>query len=121
MTEMNSPAGYHTITARTVVEDLDAAVAFLRACFGATGEVVPGRPVELMIGDSKLMVSDTAEREAFPAMLYIYVGDVDATYQRGLAADGEGVDEPRNMPWGDRRAILQDSQGNVFQIAQRLD
>ena len=38
--ERPSPPGYHTVTPRIVVADVEQAVAFLRAVFGATGDVV---------------------------------------------------------------------------------
>jgi len=115
----NAPVGYHSVTPRIVVDDVDAAVTFLRDCFDGTGDVVDGRPAEIRIGDSLILVSDTSERAAFPALLYVYVGNADVTYQRGLAAGATSVEEPRDVPWGDRRGILRDRQGNVFQIAHQ--
>lgn len=113
------PAGYHSVTPRMIVSDAEDEVEFLRACFGASGDVVAGRPAEIQIGDSLVMVSDTSERDAFPALLYIYVDDADDTYRRGLGAGATTVEQPRDVPWGDRRAIIQDKYGNVFQIAHR--
>jgi uncharacterized glyoxalase superfamily protein PhnB len=116
---MPAPAGYHTITPRMVVDDADAVVAFLRDVFGATCDVVPGQPTELRIGDSLVMVTATGEREAFPALLYVYVDDADATYAKAVAAGAETVEPPLDTPYGDRRAMVRDGQGNVFQIAHR--
>ena len=59
-----------------VVSDTVAAVEFLRAVFGALGEVPADRPAEMRIGDSLIMVSSAGEREAFPAFLAVYVNDV---------------------------------------------
>lgn len=118
-TSSNPPSGYHSVTPRMIVDDVDATVAFLRACFGATGESVPGRPAEMRIGDSMIMVSEVGEREAFPALLYVYVNDADATYHRGLAAGADSVEQPQDVPWGDRRAIIADRFGNVYQVAHR--
>jgi uncharacterized glyoxalase superfamily protein PhnB len=102
-----------------VVADPDAAVEFLRAVFGATGTVHPGRPAELRIGDSLVMVSGTGERPPFPALLYVYVADVDSTYERARAAGATVLEEPTDTPYGDRRAIVGDPFGNQFQIAHR--
>ena len=115
---MPAPAGFHTVTPRMIVSDVAAAAAFLAEVFGATGEVVDGRPAELTIGDSLVMVSDG--RAPFPAMLYVYVDDADATYERAVAAGAETIEAPVDQPYGDRRAMVQDPQGNVFQIAHRL-
>ena len=112
---MTPPPGYHTVTPRIIVADVEAVVRFLRDVFGATGEVVPGRPADVVVGDSLVMVSDG--RDPFPAMLYVYVDDVDATYERAVAAGAETIEAPVDQPYGDRRAMVQDPQGNVFQIA----
>ncbi len=102
-----------------VVDDQLAAVTFLRTAFGAVGDVEPGRPTEVGIGDSVIMVSESGERELFPAFLYIYVDDVDATYQRALAAGAATIEEPIDTPYGDYRAMVRDPFGNVYQIASR--
>jgi PhnB protein len=112
--------GYHTLTSRLVVSDLDAQVAFLRAVFGATGDVVADRPAELRIGDSLLMVTQAGARDLFPASLYVYVDDADATYERAMAAGATTMEPPLDTPYGDRRAMVRDPFGNIFQIAHPL-
>lgn len=69
-----------------VVSDLNGAVTFLRRVFGATGIIEANRPAEVCIGDSLVLVSETSEREPFPAFLYVYVEDADATYKLALDA-----------------------------------
>jgi hypothetical protein len=54
-----------------VVDDVGAQVRFLRAVFAATGDVEPGRPAEVRIGDSVVMISSTNERDPFPGFLYV--------------------------------------------------
>ncbi len=49
--------GYRSVTPRIVVDDVAAQVDFLRQVFGATADIEPGRPVEVHIGDSLVMVS----------------------------------------------------------------
>jgi len=116
---MAVPDGYHTLTPRLVVADVEAQVALLRAVFGATGEAVAGRPAELRIGDSLVMVSGSAERDAFPAFLYVYVDDAESAFERAVAAGCAVVEAPLDTPYGDRRAMVRDPFGNVFQIAHR--
>jgi uncharacterized glyoxalase superfamily protein PhnB len=108
------------VTPRLVVSDVLAQVEFLRAVFNANGEVHPGRPAEIQIGDSLVMVSSADERELFPGFLYVYVGDADSAYRRALSAGAVTIEEPLNTPYGDRRAMVRDPFGNVFQIAHRL-
>src|SRR5580704_10362034 len=112
--------GYHSVTPRLVVEDVGAQVNFLRTVFGATGSVEPGRPAEILIGNSLVMVSPAVERDRFPAFLYVYVDDADAAYQRALHAGALSVEEPLDTPYGDRRAMVRDPFGNVFQIAHQV-
>ena len=100
--------------------DVVAQVDFLRDVFGATGEVEPGRPAEVRIGDSLLMISSTSERAPFPAFLYIYVDDADATFARAIEAGATVIEDPVDTPYGDRRAMVSDPFGNVFQIAHQI-
>jgi PhnB protein len=112
--------GFRSVTPRIVAIDLDGQVEFLRAVFDATGEVVAGFPAELAIGDSLVMVSSAAERDLFPAFLYIYVDDADAAYRRAIACGAETMEEPVDTPYGDRRAMVRDPFGNIFQIAHPI-
>jgi uncharacterized glyoxalase superfamily protein PhnB len=107
-----------TIIPRLITPDVAGLVAFLKSVFGATGEVVEGRPVELAIGNSLIMVSDGGgQRAAMPGMFYVYVPDADRAYAAALAAGATSVEAPATMPWGDRRAIVSDRSDNVWQIA----
>jgi uncharacterized glyoxalase superfamily protein PhnB len=114
------PDGYHTLTPRIVVADVERCAAFLREVFDAVGDVVPGRPAELRVGESLLMVSEAGERDLFPAFLYVYVDDADATYARAVAAGAVTIEAPLDTPYGDHRAMVRDEWGNVYQLAHRL-
>ncbi len=103
-----------------VVPDVVAEVEFLRFVFNAAGEVHADQPAEIRIGDSLVMVTPAGERELFPAFLYIYVADADITYRRALDAGAVTIEEPLDTPYGDRRGMVRDPFGNVFQIAHRL-
>lgn len=115
------PPGYREVTPRIAVADVVGQVDFLRLVFGAIGEVPSGRPAEIRIGESLLMVGSTIEREPFPAFLYVCVDDVDRVYVRALDAGAESVEAPVNTPYGDRRAMIRDPFGNLFQIARRIE
>lgn len=110
---------YHTITPRIVVSDVAAQVDFFRTVFSATGAVEDGRPTEVLIGDSLVMISADTERARFPAFLYIYVGNADEAYQRAVDAGATSIEPPRDTPYGDRRAMVSDPFGNILQIAAR--
>ncbi len=104
-----------------VVADAPAQVAFLRTVFDAVGDVVADRPVEIRVGDSLIMVTPAGERDPFPAFLYVYVDDADGVYRRALDAGAVSIEAPRDTPYGDRRAMVGDPFGNVFQIAHRIE
>jgi uncharacterized glyoxalase superfamily protein PhnB len=112
--------GFFTVTPRIVSPDVDDTVAFLRQVFGAAGDVEPNNPAQLRVGDSLVMVSETGERDVFPAFLYVYVDDVDATFERAVAAGAVVIEHPADQPYGDRRAMVRDSTGNVYQIASPI-
>jgi uncharacterized glyoxalase superfamily protein PhnB len=109
--------GYHSVTTRLVVADVAAQVAFLRAAFDASAVVVADRPAEVRIGDSIVLVSAAGEREAFSGFLYVYVDDADDAHRRALRAGASSVERPRDTPYGDRRAMVRDPFGNVYQLA----
>jgi PhnB protein len=111
------PDGWHSVTPRLVVADPKLLVDFLKNTFDANGEYTVDRPTLMRIGDSIVMVNGVGPREAMPAFLYVYVDDVDATYRRALRAGGVSIEAPREVPYGDRRAMVKDPCGNDWQIA----
>jgi uncharacterized glyoxalase superfamily protein PhnB len=112
------PAGWPTVTPRIITSDVAGLVAFLKTVFGAEGEVPAGRPAELRIDDSMVMVSDGGGlRMAAPAFLHLYVPDADEVFRRAIAAGAEPVEAIADMPYGDRRATVRDRWGNTWQIA----
>jgi PhnB protein len=86
-----APGPKRSITPRIVVHDVEGCAAFLKSTFGAEGEVFVDRPT-----------------------------DTDATYQRALNAGAEVIETPSDQFYGDRRAMVKDSYGNVYQIATRI-
>jgi uncharacterized glyoxalase superfamily protein PhnB len=111
------PQGWQTVTPRIVVEAPEDLVCFLRTVFDATGDYHAERPTELRIGESMLMISGSSDRDVMPAFLYVYVEDTDATYRRAVDAGATSIEDPRETPYGDRRAMIRDSWGNTWQIA----
>jgi PhnB protein len=112
------PEGRPTVTPRIITGDPVGLVDFLRRVFGAQGEIDGDRPAELRFGDSLVMVSDGGGvHDDAPAFLSVYVDDVDAVFDRAVAAGAKPREDPADMPWGDRRATLRDGWGNTWQIA----
>jgi PhnB protein len=111
------PEGWRSVTPRLVVHDPAKLVDFLKRAFGARGDFTANSPSVIRIGDSIVMVSAVGPREPMPAFLYLYVDDVDATHQRALEAGAVCLEEPADMPYGDRRGMVRDPCGNEWQIA----
>lgn len=114
---MKIPNGWHSVTPRIVTEDVTGLVDFLRRAFDATGEVHRERPAVMRIADSNLMISGAGPRPVMPAFLYVYVDDADTTYTRAVEAGARSLEQPIDTPYGDRRAMVEDRWGNVWQIA----
>jgi len=105
------------VTVRIVVEDVAGLVDFVKRVFGATGELLDERPTVLRIGDTNIMISGVGPRPPTPAFLYIYVDDVDVVYRRALDLGATSLEAAQKMPYGDRRAMVEDRWRNVWQIA----
>ena len=63
------------------------------------------------------MISSSSDREPMPVFLYVYVADTDSRYRRARESGATSIEPPRDLPYGDRRAIVRDSWGNTWQIA----
>ena len=112
-----TPDGWHTVTPRIVVHEAQQLVAFVKHVFGATGDYRPDMPAVLNIGDSIVMISDAGIRDPPPAFLYVYVDNADETYRRAVEAGARSLEEPSDLPYGDRRGMVEDKWGNTWQIA----
>jgi PhnB protein len=122
------PEGYHSITPSFCVEGAQQFVDFIKFVFNAQDRFRmdgPGGKImhaELSIGDSALMVGDAMPQ--WPAKhnsLYVYVDDVDATYERALKSGATSVRPPQNAFYGDRNASVQDPFGNLWGIATHVE
>ena len=128
MATKSIPEGYHSITPSFCVDGAQKFIDFLKEVFAAQDRFKmdgPGGKVmhaELNIGDSAVMVSDVMPQ--WPAKsnsLYVYVDDVDATYQRALKAGATSVRAPENAFYGDRTSAVQDPFGNMWGIATHVE
>lgn len=112
------PSDRPCVVPRLFTKDVSGLVTFLKAAFGAQGQLVLERPTELVIGDSVIMVADGGGvRAPTSSAFYIYVPDVEQVWRRAVSAGAESYTEPEDTPWGDRRAIVNDPWGNHWQIA----
>lgn len=134
------PEGFRTVTPHLIIKDAGAAMDFYAKAFGAVELSRFGMPGSdlllhglLRIGDSLLMVVDEFPPEfgcagaAAPATcgsttvtLHLYAPDVDAAYQRALAAGCTTVMEPMDAFWGDRYGQVQDPYGHQWALATHI-
>jgi len=123
------PEGHHTITPGFVVPGVAKLIEFLQTAFG--GKVLarydgPGGAVmhaEVKIADSVVMMGEPKPPEypAMPAMLSLYVDDVDGIYKKALAAGATSKEEPNNKFYGHRSARVSDPSGNVWTISKVVE
>ncbi len=75
--------------------------------------------VEARIGDSVVVleIGGQAPGDATCASIYVYVEDVDTTYQRALERGAISIAEPQEKPYSERQAGVKDSFGNVWWIS----
>ena len=110
-------------------EDAGAAMDWLIEAFGFEedmrmkndkGRVEHG---QLKAGDGIVMMGEPMgpQQPPMPSMLYLYVKDVDAAYQRAVKAGGTSVQGPANQFYGDRNAMVKDSSGNIWGIATHVE
>jgi PhnB protein len=126
------PDGYHTVTPYLIVRGAAAAIDFYKKAFAATELFrmpAPGGKVghaEILIGNSRIMLADEfpemdarspASFGGSPVGLLLYVPDVDALFQRAVAA-GAAVKKPlADQFYGDRSATLTDPFGHLWTIS----
>jgi PhnB protein len=122
------PEGYHTVIPYLVVPGVAGLIDFAKQAFGATEVYLSKRPdgavmhAEIKIGDSIVMMGEGGEGgKHFPAMLYLYLEDMDAVYQRAMQAGAKTVREPANQIYGDRVGGVEDAFGNHWWMATHVE
>ena len=115
---------YPTLTPYLVVPDADAEIRFLQAAFEATeGPCQRNADATVMhaecrVGDSLIMLGQASQTwKALAAALYLWVPDVDATYERALKAGATSQSAPEDKPYGQRMAGVVDPNGITWWIA----
>jgi uncharacterized glyoxalase superfamily protein PhnB len=122
------PDGYHTVTPYITVQDVRKLLDFVRQALGAEVTFqMPGPDggiahAEFRVGDSMVMCGQArGEWPAMPATLYLYVPDVDAVFQRAVAAGGEVVRPVTDQFYGDRSGGVKDPCGNQWWVATHVE
>src|SRR2546421_854320 len=111
--------GFRTVTPYIAVKQAREVIDFVQEVFGAQGKIYGmgsegGIHSEYQIGDSMLMIGggEAFSRTPQPAALHLYVEDVDAVYERALAAGATSLHAPMDQEYGERSAAFLDAGGN---------
>ncbi|HEU4928311.1 MAG TPA: VOC family protein [Candidatus Krumholzibacteria bacterium] len=129
------PDNYHSVTPYLIVKGAASALDFYKRAFGAEetvrmeskGTVVHS---EFRIGDSVVMLADEMPAMGHkspqslggtPAMLMIYVENVDQMFTRAISAGATEVRPVTNEFYGDRAGSLKDPFGHQWMIATHVE
>jgi uncharacterized glyoxalase superfamily protein PhnB len=129
MTTRFKPEGYTTVSPYLITSSAERVIAFVTRTFNASTQRRFDLPdgtimhAELRIDDSVVMLGEAGgDWPPVPCHIHVYVPDVDATYQRALAAGGIPVQEPTQREGDpDRRGGVKDPGGNTWWIGMQVE
>ncbi|MGH2538042.1 MAG: VOC family protein [Candidatus Promineifilaceae bacterium] len=122
------PVGYNSVSPYLIVDGAAGTIAFLAQAFDAIelrrfpAEDGTIHHAEVRVDDSVIMLADKApEWPPAPASVHIYLPDVDAAYQRALAAGATSVQAPAKKQDEDKRGGVRDAGGTTWWIATKVE
>lgn len=129
------PDGYHSVTAVLMFKDTKRAIEFYKEAFQARQEFLMEWPkgqgvahAQIRIGDSPVMMGDewgdyqSAETIAgkLPVSFYLYVPNVDQSFNQAVKAGATTIRPVSDMFWGDRVGTVQDPFGYNWSFATHI-
>jgi PhnB protein len=126
------PTGHHTVTPYLAVKNGAQALEFYKKAFGATETTKLMMPdgrlghAEFRLGDSLIMLSDEFPEHGgnapqtlggSPVSLHLYVENVDAFFQKAVAAGAKERKPVMDQFYGDRSGQLEDPYGHLWWVA----
>lgn len=122
------PKGFHTVTPYLMASDAPQLIDFVKRIFDAeeimrsVGGSGGGIHAEVRIGNSMLMIGGGGPGLSWkgtpaPSAFHVYVGDVDAAYNRAIEAGATSIQEVVDQPYGERSGSVRDKAGNNWYIA----
>ena len=131
------PRGYRTATPCLTVINVDSAVAFYQAAFGAelltrhtAADEFVALHATIKIGNSIIALNQEAPEQGILAPLttnvsagqiHLYLDDVDASWNRAIEA-GAIIRTPLfDAYWGDRTGTLVDGNGHLWSLASKIE
>jgi uncharacterized glyoxalase superfamily protein PhnB/predicted TIM-barrel fold metal-dependent hydrolase len=132
------PEGYHSVTPGITVQNAAEAIEFYKRAFGAEELSRMTAPdgttvwhAEIRIGDSHIMLGDEMPDMGVTrapkslggtaSSLHLYVEDVDAAFERAVAAGATVAMPVSDQFWGDRYGTVLDPYGHLWGIATRKE
>lgn len=130
------PDGYPQVSPYLVVHDAVGAIEFYENVFGATERMrMPGPEgkighCELQLGDSVLMLADESPEMGVqgpravggtPVTISVYVEDVDAVFDRAVAAGATPLRPVETQFYGDRSGQFEDPFGHRWSVASHVE
>ncbi len=126
------PEGHHTVTPDLALRNAAQAIEFYKKAFGAQELMRFNMPdgkighAEIKIGDSIVMLCDENPQggcasptslNGTTTSLFLYVENVDATFQQAVKAGATIVMPVADMFWGDRWGQVVDPFGHRWSLA----
>ena len=106
---------FHPIGAQRFIDFVTNAFGGKELMRHAEGEMIMHAKVQ--IGDSVIELGEARyPTQPLPTAIYLYVDDVDATYEQALNAGGTSMLAPTDQAYGDRNAWVKDPFNNVWYI-----
>lgn len=130
------PDGYHTATPYLIIDGAARAVEFYQRAFGATELMrMPGPDgrvmhAEIRIGDSPIMLADEVPEMGYrgprayggtSVSLMLYVENIDAAFEKAVAAGATVLRPLQNQFYGDRSGTVADPFGHVWTLASHVE
>jgi PhnB protein len=120
------PEGRRTVTPFIHPRGVPSYIDFLARAFGAVEEFrhEAGGIVmhaSLRIGNAAIEMGDSQGRqEPMPSAFYLYVADVDALFERAVAAGATPLMAPADQWYGERMAAVKDAMGITWSMARLI-
>jgi PhnB protein len=130
------PDGYPRVSPYLCVNGGTAALDFYKSVFGATERMRMPAPdgrighAELQFGDSVIMLADEYPEMGIrspravggtPVTISVYVEDVDAVFNRAVAAGAKSLRAVETQFYGDRSGQFEDPFGHRWSVATHVE
>lgn len=124
---MEIPKNHQAVMPYLILKDAEKFKSFVELVFAArqlyfqANDLGGIRHAEIQVNGSTIMFADSTESWApQTAGLYVYVANVDETYQKALNQGATSIMEPTDQSYG-RSSGVQDPCGNVWWITATPD